>query len=64
MKTPKKCRRKPCRSGQAPRMTWRGVIQCVIKKPSIMKEGESISKDSAMVGQTMGKKITKNCWGY
>jgi hypothetical protein len=33
------------------------------KKTSIMKEGESISKDSAMVRQTMGKNVTKNCWG-
>jgi hypothetical protein len=29
-----------------------------------MKEGERrVSKGSAMVGQTMGKIITKNCWG-
>jgi hypothetical protein len=31
------------------------------KNPTIMKDGESVSKGSAMVGQTMGKNITKNC---
>ncbi len=33
------------------------------KNPSIMKEGESVSKSSEMVGQMMGKIITKNYWG-
>jgi hypothetical protein len=58
----KKCGRKTHRSRQAPRMTWRDVIQRIIKKPSMVKEGESISKGSAMVG-TMGEIATKNFWG-
>ncbi len=33
------------------------------KNPSIMKEGESVSKSSAMVGQMMGEIITKNFQG-
>jgi hypothetical protein len=33
------------------------------KNPSIMKEGESVSKDLAMAGQTMDESITKNCSG-
>ncbi len=31
------------------------------KKPSIMLEGESISKGLAVAGQTIDKSITKNC---
>ncbi len=41
----------------------RGVMQCIIKNPSIIKEGESISKGLAMAGRTMDKSITKNCSG-
>jgi hypothetical protein len=63
MKTPIKCGRKTYRSRQAPRMKWRNIMQCVINNSSIMKEGESILKGSAMVGQMMGKNITKNCLG-
>jgi hypothetical protein len=44
-------------------MTWRDIKQCVIKIPSITKEGENMSKSSAMFGQTMGEMIAKNCWG-
>jgi hypothetical protein len=39
-------------------------MQCIIKNPSIMKEGESTSKGSAMVRQMLGKNITKNFWGF
>ncbi len=35
-------------------------MQCIIKNPSIMQEGESISKGLAMDGQTMDESITKN----
>jgi hypothetical protein len=31
------------------------------KEPSIMKEGESNSRDLVMDGQTLGGSITKNC---
>jgi hypothetical protein len=31
------------------------------KNPSIMKEGESDSRDMVMDGQTLGRSITKNC---
>jgi hypothetical protein len=31
------------------------------KNPSIMKEGESDSRDTVMKGQTLGESIAKNC---
>ncbi len=53
--------RKTWRSRQATRMMRRCVMQCIIKNPSIMNEGESLSKGLAMAGQTLDESITKNC---
>jgi hypothetical protein len=61
MKIARRCGKKSGTSRKASVMTFRGNKPHVIKNPSIMKEGESDSRDMVIDGRTLGGSITKNC---
>jgi hypothetical protein len=61
MKIARRCGKKSGTLRKASVMTFRGNKPHVIKNPSIIKEGESNTRDMVMDGQTLGGSITKNC---
>ncbi len=61
MKIARRCGKKSGTSRKASVMTFRGNKPHVKKKPSIMKDRESDSRDMVMDGRTLGGSFTKNC---